>query len=118
VLWRFSDGVRFVVSALPELPKRGVTDLIASFVYWPLARLALLLERVGVSVNNLPLAHYRGHSFYTLRTDSRDRFGTPLEQRFSLQEIKKMMEAAGLERIEHSPKPPFWCVVGRRRASG
>ncbi len=117
-LWRLSDGIRFMVSSMPDLAKRWVTDLIAIFVYWPLARTAALLERMGIDVRNLPLAHYRSHSFYTLRTDSRDRFGTPLEQRFSLSKIKQMMLDAGLERIEHSPKPPYWCVVGRRRVSG
>lgn len=117
-LWRLSDGIRFMVSSMPDLAKRWVTDLIAIFVYWPLARTAALLERMGVDVRNLPLAHYRSHSFYTLRTDSRDRFGTPLEQRFSLSKIKQMMVDAGLEGIEHSPKPPYWCVVGRRRISG
>lgn len=116
MLWRVSDGVRYVVSALPDLAKRWVTDGIAALVYWPLARLATLLERIGLDVTNFPLAHYRGHSFYTLRTDSRDRFGTPLEQRFSLRQIKEMMAAAGLENMEHSPRPPFWCVVGRRRS--
>ena len=50
-----------------------------------------------------------------MRTDSRDRFGTPLEQRFSLEEIYKMLVDAGLENIVHSPKPPYWCVVGHRK---
>jgi hypothetical protein len=54
-------------------------------------------------------------SFYTMRTDSRDRFGTRLEQRFSRTEIEKMMLAAGLERTRFSDSEPFWCAVGYRR---
>ena len=33
-----------------------------------------------------------------MRTDSRDRFGTPLEKRYSRREISEMMQAAGLEK--------------------
>lgn len=113
-VWRFSDVVRATVSRLPDRLKSLVTDAIAMAVYWPLSRVAGLLERIGVNVDGLPLSHYRNHSFYTLRTDSRDRFGTPLEQRFTLSQIERMMTEAGLERLEHSPAAPYWCVVGRR----
>ena len=37
-----------------------------------------------------------------MRTDSRDRFGTPLEQRFSRSEILAMMQASGLQEIRFS----------------
>ena len=47
-----------------------------------------------------------------MRTDSRDRFGTPLEKRFTRLEIKKMMQSAGLKEIEFSDRIPFWCAVG------
>ena len=117
-LWRLSDVLRTCVARLPDGAKSLVTDMIALTVYWPLSRLALLLEKIGISVAGLPLSHYRHHSFYTLRTDSRDRFGTPLEQRFTLKQIKKMMTDAGLEQLVHSSQPPFWCVVGRRSMNG
>jgi hypothetical protein len=48
-------------------------------VYWPLSRLASLAEAAGLPVASFPLSYYRHCSFYTLRTDARDRFGTPLE---------------------------------------
>ncbi len=47
-----------------------------------------------------------------MRTDALDRFGTRLEQRFSREQIKVMMEKVGLERIEFSANMPFWCAVG------
>ena len=34
-----------------------------------------------------------------MRTDSRDRFGTPLEKRFSKKDIYKMMKQSGLEKL-------------------
>src|SRR5579871_1210358 len=85
--WRCSDALRRVICRLPGSLKRLVTDILALTVYFPLARISGLLERLGFDVSSLPLSYYRRRSFYTMRTDSRDRFGTPLEQRFSRVEI-------------------------------
>ena len=65
-------------------------------------------------VDNMPLSAYRNRSFYTIRTDALDRFGTKLEQRFTKNEIKKMMETANLEKIVFSEKN-YWCAVGYRK---
>ena len=81
-------------------------------VYLPLATASRILERLGCKVVGIPLSYYRKHSFYTMRTDARDRFGTPLEQRFTKQQIKQMMEGAGLVNIRFSDAAPFWCAVG------
>jgi hypothetical protein len=61
-----------------------------------------------------PLAYYRNRSYYVLRTDALDRFGTRLEQRFTKAEIDSMMRASGLKDIVFSPHAPFWCAVGRK----
>ena len=50
-----------------------------------------------------------------MRTDARDRFGTPLEQRFSKSQIQSMMESAGLEKISFSNNAPYWCAIGYAR---
>src|SRR5262249_60662858 len=86
--WRASEAVRAMVSRLPSSAKPVLTDAIAALVYWPLARFAYLLETLGLNPASLPLAFYRSASFYTMRTDSRDRFGTPFEQRFTRAEVK------------------------------
>ena len=52
---------------------------------------------------------------YTLRTDARDRFGTPLEQRFTRSQIRAMCTAAGLVDLRFSTRAPYWCVVGVRQ---
>ena len=114
MLWSLSDWMRRGVSRLPSKAKHLVTDLLALVAYFPLARGALLAEKMGVDVSGWPLAYYRAHSWYTMRTDSRDRFGTPLEQRFTRDEIRSMMEAAGLESVVFSEGAPFWCAVGFR----
>ena len=56
-----------------------------------------------------------------MRTDARDRFGTPLEQRFTKSEIKKMMEEAGLEKIKFSIMPHIgvqWDIRKKALSSG
>jgi hypothetical protein len=75
----------------------------------------LLVERLGFGVGGIPLSYYRVHSFYTMRTDSRDRFGTPLEQRFTRKEVGAMLEAAGLRDVRFSDRAPYWCAVGIKR---
>ena len=113
-VWRATDRVRQVVSVQPEPVKRRITDVIAATVYWPMAKLAALLERIGLDSEWMPLAQYRQASFYTMRTDARDRFGTRLERRFGRQEIERMMAAAGLTHIQFSEAAPYWCAVGFR----
>jgi SAM-dependent methyltransferase len=116
-LWRASDLFRRGVSRMPFALKARITDLIALLVYWPLARLARLFEALGLDVDAFPLSAYRDRSFYSMRTDALDRFGTRLEQRFTRAEIAAMMTAAGLTDIRFSDRVPYWCAVGRRARS-
>ena len=115
LLWKASDLVRRIICKLPSRFKHLVTAVIAAIVYFPLARLSLLLDKVGINAESMPLFYYRNHSFYTMRTDSRDRFGTPLEQRFTKQQIKSYMERSGLIDIKFSDNAPYWCAVGIKK---
>ena len=99
---------------MPFPLRKGLTTAIAAVVYWPLARFAKVAERAGMNVAGLPLSFYRATSFYTMRTDSLDRFGTRLEQRFTRPEIEKMMKEAGLTRIVFSEREPYWVACGRK----
>jgi hypothetical protein len=65
--------------------------------------------------NKIPLSYYRIHSFHIMKNDALDRFGTPLEQRFSRAKIHKMMEQCGLEAIKISDGEPYWHAVGRKK---
>ena len=115
-VWATSDVVRRGVSRLPSRARFLVTDLVAATVYWPLARLARLLARLGVPVDSLPLSYYRDRTFYVMRNDALDRLGTRLEHRFTRHEIHRMMERAGLDRITFSSGMPYWCAVGFKGA--
>jgi ubiquinone/menaquinone biosynthesis C-methylase UbiE len=114
-LWKLSEAGRFFISRMPY-PLRYVTSqIIALLVYWPLARFASLLSKTGICVDSFPLSYYRDRTFYVMRTDSLDRFGTRLEKRFTKGEILKMMEEAGLENIVFSNSKPNWCAVGYKK---
>jgi SAM-dependent methyltransferase len=117
LLWKLSDLIRRMISLLPHGLRYIICQLIAALVYWPLARIAGSCERFGLSQKaaaSLPLGFYRHLSFYTMRTDALDRFGTRLEQRFTRVEINEMMLSAGLVDIRFSEESPYWCAVGFR----
>jgi SAM-dependent methyltransferase len=112
VIWKLSDLLRSFVSRLPHNLRFFISQIIAISIYWPLARFAKFLDIAGFKVENFPLAVYRNCGFYVMRTDALDRFGTRLEQRFTRDEILKMMKLAGLENVKFSQKAPYWCAVG------
>jgi hypothetical protein len=83
------------------------TTAIAHLVYWPLARLAVLLEKFGLRPRSWPLRYYRHRSLYVMRTDAFDKFCTRLEQRFTHAQITDMLRAAGFDDIEFSQTEPY-----------
>ena len=106
MVWKASDLLRLGIRHLPFPLKKALTSLIAAGVYWPLARSSRFIGP------NFPLYAYRNSSFYTMRTDALDRFGTRLEQRFTRDQIRAMMTAAGLTRIRFGDSIPYWTAVG------
>lgn len=115
-LWRVSDGLRQVISRLPHPIRYGVSQLLAMVVYWPLARAAAWGERrLGKDVRHWPLSAYRLRSFYTMRTDALDRFGTRLEWRMTRRQLVALMASAGLGEIQVSEQAPYWVAVGYRQ---
>lgn len=116
-IWRCSDVLRRCICKLPHPIKLIVTDLIAVFIYWPLAKLSEILEKFGVNVNNIPLSAHRKGAFYNMRNCALDRFGTCLEKRYSKADITKMMTQCGLEKISFSNNPDVnWCAIGYKKA--
>jgi SAM-dependent methyltransferase len=118
-LFNVSTVVRKVVSRLPGKAKRAVCDGLAVGFYMPFVGLSRLLRGLGVKEavrSKIPLYGYENKSFYIIRNDALDRFGTPLEQRFTKAQIRAMMEGCGLEDITFSPNIPYWHVVGRKKA--
>ncbi|MCL2019389.1 MAG: class I SAM-dependent methyltransferase [Oscillospiraceae bacterium] len=114
IIWRCSNALRIIISRLPRFLKHFFSSVLAGLVYLPLARFAKHMEKRGKNVSNYPLSSYRNSSFYTMRTDSYDRFCTRLEKRYSRVQIQEMMEKAGLSDIKFREEAPFWCAVGFR----
>lgn len=114
-LWSLSNCMRLIINKLPKFFKFFICDFIAIFIYYPITRLVIIFEKIGFNVKNLPLYFYKSKSFYTMRTDARDRFGTPLEKRFSKKEIYQMMKHSKLEKIKFKIGPPYWVAVGFKK---
>jgi SAM-dependent methyltransferase len=110
--WKMSDLIRVGISRAPEWARVVSSQIIAATVYFPLARLARFAAMIGLEVHSFPLSFYRHRSFYAMRNDALDRFGTRIERRFTRGEIVSTMERAGLGEIRFSDRPPFWCAVG------
>lgn len=113
-LWKISEIGRWAIARLPFPLRKMVTTAIAAGIYWPASRLALTAESRRIDVSNFPLSAYRRNSFYTMRTDALDRFGTRLEQRFTRSQIQEMMTAAGLVDIVFRNDVPYWVACGRK----
>ena len=103
-----------MICNLPPNFKQLATDIIAVFIYLPFALSARILHDLGANTRSYPLSYYRNTSFYTMRTDARDRFGTPLEKRLTREQILFMCKKAGLIDLKFSNTPPYWCVVGKK----
>jgi SAM-dependent methyltransferase len=110
IIWKLSDLLRRCICRLPFFLRYALSQVIALLVYWPLARAAKYLP----VPDSWPLKFYADRSFYVMRTDALDRFGTKLEKRFTKQQIQMMLEGAGLRDVLFSESDPFWVCVTRK----
>lgn len=110
-LWKISEVARFCISRTSFPIRRAVTQAIAAAIYWPLARAAWLLEKLNCLPSAFPLSYYRHRSFYIMKNDALDRFGTFLEKRYTKTQISELLNRAGFERITFSDSAPYWCAV-------
>ncbi|HEX8216400.1 MAG TPA: class I SAM-dependent methyltransferase [Allosphingosinicella sp.] len=117
-VWRTSDIGRRGISRLPFRLRRFACDSIAATIYWPLSRVARLIERVGGDPGRVPLGSYRDARLGNMRVAALDRFGTRLEQRFSRAAIEAMMRRCGLGAIRFRDGEPYWVAIGRKGAGG
>jgi len=116
-LYNLSNTIRLGICKLPARSKKIVCDILAVGIYMPFVLASRFLRVIGVPEKfrkKIPLFGYENRSFYVIRNDSLDRFGTPLEQRFTQKQIQEMMERSGLSEIIFSNNIPFWHVVGKK----
>ena len=111
-IWKMTNFLRRVISNKKiSFLKMLICEVIALTIYFPLAKVCLLLEKYKINISNIPLSYYRNKSFYTMRTDSLDRFGTTYEKRYSKNEINEILTNSGFKSIEFSSTKPFWCIL-------
>lgn len=115
-LFSFVNIIRKGISALPSTPKKIACDLMAIFVYMPLVLLGRFFRWLGFRslAKKIPLSAYQDKTFFIIRNDALDRFGTSLEQRFSKAEITEMMSNCGLAEIIIPDNIPYWHAIGKR----
>ena len=89
MIWMVTNPLRFVISRLPFKIKFLISQIIAFFIYFPLARLSKLLKNLGLNTENFPMNQYQDLSLYVMRTDA---FGTKIE-RFSKNKFKILEES-------------------------
>ncbi|CAN5190014.1 hypothetical protein BH20BAC1_BH20BAC1_21730 [soil metagenome] len=108
--------IRKIVSRLPSTLKEFVCDLLAVCLYLPIISIARFFKFIGLkeAAKKIPLSAYTNKSFYIIRNDALDRFGTRLEKRFSKQQVHQMMEDCGLTDIVISPSVPYYHAVGKK----
>jgi len=116
-IFHLSNAARKFISGLREPVKNILCDIIAVTVYVPLIFVGWCFKKIGLDriARQMPLHFYIGKTFNVIRNDARDRFGTPLEQRFTKNEIRLMMEDSGLTDIIFSDKEPYWHAVGKKK---
>ncbi|MGN6532469.1 MAG: class I SAM-dependent methyltransferase [Ginsengibacter sp.] len=115
-LFKVSDFVRKIVSRLPGKMKHFVCDILAIVFYMPFVLAGRFFKYLGLKdlAHRMPLHGYQNRSFFMVRNDALDRFGTRLEQRFSKNQVREMMENAGLTDIVISDGIPFYHAVGKK----
>lgn len=114
------NATRAGTSRLPKTIKHVVCDVIAFTTYVPLVGTAKIVRALTPNrdfYKRIPLSFYVDKSLYVIRNDALDRFGTPLEKRFSKREVTGMMEGAGLTNVNVSANEPFWHAVGQKAAT-
>ena len=112
----FANLLRKIISSFSPGLKEFFCDIIAVLVYMPVVLLGRFIKWLGLKklASAMPLSSYHDRSFFVIRNDALDRFGTKLEQRFSKEQVKDMMLQAGLDEIRISENAPYWHAIGKR----
>jgi hypothetical protein len=114
-IFRCSNVLRRLISSMPQGLKNLFCDFIAVTVYLPFVMLTRFVRLFSASAGKkVPLSYYADKPWKVIRNDSLDRFGTPLEKRFSKKEIADMLRNAGMKDICFSENEPYWHVVAKK----
>jgi SAM-dependent methyltransferase len=115
-LFKIVSLIRKFISSMPSGLKKIMCDLVAVVAYIPTILVGKVFYHLGLKgwAKKMPLSYYQDKSFFIIRNDALDRFGTSLEHRFSKAQIKAMMETCGLTDICFSDNKPYWHAIGKK----
>ena len=115
LIWKLSEILRKFISQRNFYTKSLICEIIAVLIYYPLAKISSVLKKINISTKNFPLNYYYDKSFYVMRNDALDRFGTKFEKRYSKKNIIKLFKETGFKNIKISSKSPYWCAIGYKK---
>ena len=115
-IWRLTNMLRRIICILPRKIKMFICDMIAFIIYYPLSKFSKILFSLGFDINKIPLSYYKDKSFYTMRTDALDRFGTTYEKRYTKKEILNLLQENGFKKVKFSNRKPYWCVISYKKS--
>jgi len=96
-------AARVVTTRLPFPLLRALCWLLSVLLFALVILPYRLLGSVGVDLDGWPLFVYARYPFNVLYNDQFDRFSAPLEKRYSPDEVRALMEAAGLTQVSVRP---------------
>ena len=114
-LLALANGIRWITTRIPHRLVYGLSYPAAAVVHagfvWPYQMLAAAgLNRIA---ERIPMKQYARYPFRVCVNDQFDRFSTPIEVRFTREEVAGWMRRARLEDIVISPNYG-WCATGRK----
>ena len=117
IIFFISSFFRFLISKLPFMSKKLICEIIAVLIYYPLSKFSKLIFKLGFQKisKKIPLEYYKDKSIMIMRNDALDRFGTPLEQRFSKKYIEEILIKNNFKNIIFSKKQPYYHVIATKR---
>ncbi len=117
-LFKAVSGVRKIISRMPQGLKKLSCDVLAVTVYMPVVLTGRFVRAIGFksAAEQMPLSGYHDRSFFIIRNDALDRFGTKIEHRFTKAQVAELMERAGLSNVIVSHTFPYWHAVGKKLA--
>ena len=110
IIYKLTILPRLFISRFPSFLKNIICDLIAIFIYFPIIKFAKCFPEN----KQLPLHGYIDRSFFSMRTDARDRFGTKIEKRISKKEIGDLCKMHNLIELSFSKEHPYWVFSARK----
>jgi len=116
LIFSSANVLRQRVSMLPFKLKKKISLVVAMIIYWPFARISKFLNSAKINTANIPLHQYADLSFYMMKNDALDRFGTKLEKRYNQDEITKLLLESGFNAtsIKFSTSEPFWTFIAKK----